>query len=133
MSEAHLLRYDEVTTVERGGGITSKPLVGEPQGATVFCSGVTSFPPGASIPLHTHNTDEQVTLLEGEGTAQIEERQEQVKPYDTTFIPAGVPHRFINSGQGRMSIMWVYGSTYVTRTYMETGETAPQFGPLPGH
>ena len=130
MSETHLLRFDQISPVDRGEGIFSKPLVGEAQGSTVFSTGVTSFPPGASIPLHTHNTDEQVTLLEGEGTAQIENRMEEVNPYDTTFVPAGVPHRFINRGNGRMSIMWIYGSTYVTRTYVETGEEAPQFGPL---
>ena len=130
MSEAHLLRFDEVPAIERGGGITGKPLVGEDQGSTVFCTGITSFPPGASIPMHTHNCDEQVTLLEGEGTAQIEDRLEEVRPYDTTFIPAGVPHRFINRGDGRMSIIWIYGSTYVTRTYTDTGETSPQLGAL---
>ena len=130
MSEAHLLHFDDVPAMERGGGITGRPLIGEDQGSTTFCSGITSFPPGASIPMHTHNCDEQVTLLEGEGTADIEGRTENVAPYDTTFIPAGVPHRFINRGDGRMSIMWIYGGTYVTRTYTDTGETAPQFGQL---
>ena len=102
----------------------------EATGAKVFSSGVTTFPPSASIAVHTHNTDEQVPLLEGEGIAEVEGRQEQVNPYDTTFIPAGVPHRFINRGNGKMRILWVYGSIYVTRTYVETGEETDQFGRL---
>ena len=130
MREAWLLRFDQVAPIDRGAGIFSKPLVGEAQGSTLFSSGVTTFPPGASIALHTHNVDEQVTLLEGEGTAQIEERLERVAPFDTTFIPAGVPHRFINRGTGEMSILWVYASTHVTRTYVETGEETEQFGRL---
>ena len=126
MAKATLLKFDQIPQVDRGKGITSTPLVGEPIGANRFCSGITTFPPGAAIPLHTHNTDEQITVLEGEGLAEIEGKQTPVKPYDTTFIGAGVVHRFINTGQGQMRIMWVYASTQVTRTYVETGETVPQ-------
>ena len=80
MSEAHLLHFDDVPGMERGGGITGKPLIGADQGSTHFCTGITSFPPGASIPMHTHNCDEQVTLLEGEGTAEIEDHQDAGGP-----------------------------------------------------
>ena len=130
MSEAKLVRFDQVPTIDRGGGIYSTPLIMEATGAKVFCSGMTTFPRGASIAVHTHNTDEQVTLLEGEGIAEIEAHQEQVSRYDTTFIPAGVPHRFINRGDGSMRILWVYGSVHVTRTNVETGEELDQFGRL---
>ena len=133
MSEAKLLRFDQIAWVDRGGGIYTNPLIAEATGAKVFCSGITSFPAGAAVALHSHNTDEQVTLLEGEATAEIEGHQEDVVPYDTTFIPAGVPHRFINRGAGGMRIMWVYGSVHVTRTYVETGEVTGQFGPLSSH
>ena len=130
MSEARILHFDQIPQVERGGGIISRPLVVEGTGAKVFSSGVTTFPPGTSIAVHTHNTEEQVTLLEGEGTAEIEGRREEVVPYDTTYIPAGVPHRFINRGSGSMRILWVYGSIHVTRTYAETGEETSQLGTL---
>ena len=130
MSGARLLHFKEIKTIDRGAGIYSTPLIVEATGATSFSSGITTFPPGASIAEHTHNTDEQVTLLEGEGIAEIEGRQQPVDVYDTTFIPANVPHRFINRGEDHMRIMWVYGSTYVTRRYVETGEETDQFGRL---
>ena len=71
-----------------------------------------------------------VNLVDGEGIVYIQTRQEEVNPYDTTFIPAGVPHRFINRGKSEMRILWIYGSISVTRTYMETGEETGQFGRL---
>ena len=130
MSEANLLHFDDIPQIERGGGIYSTPFFTKSNGATVFSSGTTTFPQGATIAEHTHNVVEQVVLLEGEGIAEIEGRQENVKALDTTYIPAGVPHRFINRGSGSMRILWIYGSTNVTRTYTATGEETDQFGEL---
>jgi mannose-6-phosphate isomerase-like protein (cupin superfamily) len=28
---------------------------------------------------------------------------------DTTWVPAGVLHRFANRGEGQMRILWIYG------------------------
>ena len=131
MSEPRVLPFSEAPTIDRGGGIYSNLLVVEATGSRVFCSGMTSFPPGASVALHTHNADEQVTILEGQGMAEIAGRQQQINRYDTTFIPAGVPHRLINFGRGSMRILWVYGSVHVTRTDAETGEETDEFERLP--
>ena len=43
--------------------------------------------------------------------------------YDTTYVTAGIPHAFRNTGDAPMTILWVYTSTVVTRTFMDTGET----------
>ena len=126
MGDSKLMRWAEIPSVDRGEGITSKPLVGEATGAKVFSSGVTTFPPGAAIDLHTHNCDEQVTLLEGQGTVEVDGRRSAVAAYDTTFVPAGVPHRFINNGKGIMRILWVYASIHVTRTFAASGKTVHQ-------
>jgi mannose-6-phosphate isomerase-like protein (cupin superfamily) len=59
--------------------------------------------------------EEMVTVLEGEGECVIDGVARPVKQFDTTFVPANVVHCFRNTGKERMSIMWVYGSTSVTR------------------
>ena len=42
---------------------------------------------------------------------------------DTTWIPANVPHRFINASETEpMRIFWVYASIDATRTMIATGE-----------
>lgn len=124
---ARLIRFDEQEQVARGDGITSIRLTPEPLEGQAFVMGVTSFPPGTSIPLHSHNTIEQVTVIEGEGIALVDGVERPARPYDTTQIPPGEFHRFINTGDGLMRILWVYGSTHVTRTFADTGETVEQF------
>jgi quercetin dioxygenase-like cupin family protein len=124
---AHLIRFDEADPVARGDGIESVRLTPEPLEGQGFTMGITSFPPGTSIRLHSHNTIEQVTVLEGAGVAELNGEEMPARPYDTTQIAPGEWHRFINTGSTTMRILWVYGSTDVTRTFADTGETVEQF------
>ena len=124
---AELIKFDEAEPVARGDGIESVRLTPKPLEDQGFVMGVTSFPPGTSIRLHSHNTIEQVTVIEGEGIAELNGDQLPARPYDTTQIAPGEWHRFINTGSGTMRILWVYGSTEVTRTFADTGETVEQF------
>lgn len=124
---AELIRFDEAEPVARGNGIESIRLTPAPLEGQGFTMGVTSFPPGTGIRLHSHNTIEQVTVLEGEGVAVLNGEEVRARPYDTTQIPPGELHRFINTGSTTMRILWVYGSTQVTRTFADTGETVEQF------
>ena len=124
---ARLIRFDEADPVARGDGIESVRLTPEALEGQGFTMGITSFPPGTSIRLHSHNTIEQVTVLEGAGVAELNGEEMPARPYDTTQIAPGEWHRFINTGSTTMRILWVYGSTDVTRTFADTGETVEQF------
>mgnify|MGYP003588356685 CR=1 FL=1 len=73
--------------------------------------------------MHSHNCDEQVTILEGEAEAEFEGRRHRLHAYDTTLIPANKPHRFVNVGTTPLAILWIYAASEVTRTFAETGET----------
>jgi HTH-type transcriptional repressor of puuD len=64
-----------------------------------------------------------VLILEGEATAEIDGEFFDLEPGQATWVPAGIPHRFFNRGEGVMRIYWVYGGRDVTRTITATGET----------
>ena len=122
--EPRIFRPSEIPATARGGGVTSIPLLTKRTGSTSFINGLTIFPPSGSVPLHKHNCDESVLLLEGEAIVEIAGKEHAAAQGDVTFIPAGVHHRFRNaSGLREMKIMWTYASVDADRTIIATGET----------
>ena len=121
-----VLRAGLLPAFDRGGGASTVPLVGAGVGAG-FLNGMTVIGPGSAIPLHLHNCEESVVILEGRATAEIDGvRNDDLRPFDATWIPAGVPHRFINAAEGvPLRILWFYARLDATRTLVETGETRP--------
>ena len=124
ISDPMVLHPDEIELFDRGTGVKTIPLVGKwnAQGNKVT-TGITIFAPDTAIPLHTHNVEESVMVLEGEATAVIGDERFDLVAEDVTWVPSGVPHCFINRGRGQMRIYWVYGGRDVTRTICATGET----------
>jgi quercetin dioxygenase-like cupin family protein len=124
VSDPMVLYPDQIELFDRGTGVKTIPLVGKwnAQGNKVT-TGITIFAPGTAIPLHTHNVEESVMVLEGQATAVVGENEYELEAEDVTWVPSGVPHCFINRGQGQMRIYWVYGGRDVTRTIVATGET----------
>lgn len=124
VSAPKILHPNEIAVFDRGSGVKTIPFVGKwnCQGNKVT-TGITVFAPGTAIPLHTHNVEESVMVLEGEATAVVGDARYDLVAEDVTWVPSGVPHCFINRGQGQMRIYWVYGGRDVTRTIVATGET----------
>jgi hypothetical protein len=105
-----LIRPSEVAPFDRGHGVATIPYVGKWNcEQNLVTTGQTVFEVGRSLPVHSHNVEESVLVLEGEATAKIGDEY-----FD---------HRFYNRGDSVMRIYWVYGGCHVTRTMTETGET----------
>lgn len=115
----------EITPLDRGGGVRTLPLVTRHTVTedNAITTGISTYPVGTGAPLHLHNCDEHVTLLDGLAEVEIDGEVTSLSQYDTTYVTAGIPHAFRNTGGTPMTILWVYTSNRVTRTFMDTGET----------
>ncbi|MFG1908595.1 aldehyde dehydrogenase family protein [Kribbella sp. NPDC048928] len=119
-----VIRPDETEVFDRGSGVRTVPYVGAwNNDANRITTGTTTFAVGTEIPLHSHNVEESVLVFVGQATAVIDGERVDLEAGDATWVPAGVPHQFINRGAGEMVIYWVYGGRAVTRTMTATGVT----------
>jgi quercetin dioxygenase-like cupin family protein len=123
MSKARIIKVADVKKIERGSGIQTTPLItrhATPEAR--FTTGMSVYPKGKGAPMHTHNCDEQVTLLEGVGEVEVDGIITPLVPYDSTYIQAGSVHAFRNTGEDPMRILWIYSSDHVTRTFAGSDE-----------
>ena len=60
----HLL-FSDLPKKSRGRGIINHLIASKKIGAGNIHSGITFIPPKTSVPSHSHNTEEQVTILKG--------------------------------------------------------------------
>jgi quercetin dioxygenase-like cupin family protein len=119
-----VIHPETVAEIERGAGVRTRPLIGKWNcESNRITSGFTSFAPGTGLAEHTHNVEETVLVVEGEAAAFINGERFELTAGEVTWVPAGIPHYFVNRGAETMTIYWVYGGRDVTRTLTATGET----------
>ncbi len=122
-TQIHHLPFNELPAIKRSDGIVNYVIAGPKQGTRNVKAGITRMKAGTSVPRHSHNAEEVVTVLEGRLRLTLGDRVVECGQYDSTYISAGVQHEFCNIGVGEALVMVVYGASHVTRTFSSTGET----------
>jgi mannose-6-phosphate isomerase-like protein (cupin superfamily) len=86
---------------DAGDGAGSTETLGEDIGAGVSLIAV-DLAPGGGPALHRHPYAEVFVLIEGEATFTLGAAERVVRAGEVVVAPAGVAHRFVNSGTGRL-------------------------------
>jgi len=120
----HHLPFSKIPKISRGNGIVNHLIASKNIGASKIHSGITVIPPQTSVPAHSHNTEEQVTILKGtlkiilNGVKEVD-----CNAYYSTFITSNIQHELINETDEEVHAIIIYGSVDVNRTFSKTGLT----------
>ena len=67
------------------------------------------YAPEGTDPQQPHDQDECYVILEGEGRFAMGDETVSFRPGDFLFVPAGVPHRFLDFGESFKRWVVFYG------------------------
>lgn len=98
------------------GGVLALKVGPKNSGATQVFVGTMDLPPGAVIPTHRHDRDEEVLyVLEGEIAVVLNDRELRAKTGDMVFVPVGTWMTVRNSGASLARLLGI-----IPRAEMET-------------
>jgi quercetin dioxygenase-like cupin family protein len=75
--------------------------------------------PGRGTQLHKHDYDEVVYVVEGRSKWTIGDQEREASAGDILIIRAGEPHKFINSGDGRLRQLDLHLNPTFETTWLE--------------
>ena len=80
-------------------------LISKKDGAKNFAMRLFEIKPGGHSPLHQHDWEHEVFLLDGEGVRRDKNSEKPVKQGDVFFIPPMEWHQFANTGKETMKFL----------------------------
>lgn len=116
-----ILRFETGSVYELSEGAFFTDLFARRFGAVGICGGYGRFLPGASLPCHIHNYDESITIVKGWAHCLVQGRRYKVSGCTTAYIPEGLPHRFLNTSNQEMAMIWVYAGAEPDRRVLDEG------------
>ena len=81
--------------VPNASGVSKAVLISSAE-APNFAMRKFSMQPGGSMPLHTNKVEHEQYVLRGRAQVRLGEEIFEVSAGDIVFIPAGLPHYYIN-------------------------------------
>ena len=86
---------------------------------------------GDRIPLHRHDVDEVVVVIDGVGAYTLDGEVNPVESGDVIFIPAGTEHGTTNAGTGALHVHAVFPARKVLMEMLERNPAPGTEGDLP--
>ena len=85
-----------VPTEQDISGVKMRRVIAEKEGAKNFVMRVFEIDPGGNTPLHKHDWEHEVFILNGTGIVVSPSGERKVKSGDVIFVPGGEEHQFRN-------------------------------------
>ncbi len=93
---------EDLVTVEGAKGAYIRWLVSDKDGAPNFAMRRFRLEAGGNTPLHTHDWEHEMYVLEGEGVVVTDEGEKPVSEGTFMYVAPGEKHSFRNTGDKEM-------------------------------
>ena len=105
-------------------GLSHRTVAGPLQGLETLEVWVQTVAPGAATPVHRHDCEEAIVILEGHGVLDLEGREEPFGPGETLVIPRDAVHQVRSTGPEPLRLVAALGTAPV-RVHTATNERIP--------
>ncbi len=109
-----VIRQDSLPLTE-----IARELEGEEHGGVGISLIFVDAAPGKGPRLHRHLYDEVFVVQEGEATVTAGDEERVVRAGEIVIVPAGAPHRFVNSGDGPLRQFDIHVSPRFVTEWLE--------------
>jgi quercetin dioxygenase-like cupin family protein len=99
MKIAHYTDTEAKEADEGASKVKVRWVISKEMGAPNFAMRIFEIEPGGYSPLHSHNWEHEVFILEGDGVVVSQDREEKFKPGDVVFVSPNEKHQFKNNGK----------------------------------
>ena len=97
----------------------AREFIGAEHGGVGVCVLFVDAPPGRGPSLHRHPYPELFIVQEGEATFVAGGAERVVRAGEIVVVPAGEPHRFVNSGDGPLRQIDIHVSERFVTEWLE--------------
>jgi quercetin dioxygenase-like cupin family protein len=99
MKIAHYTDTEAKEANEGASKIKVRWVISKEMGAPNFAMRIFEVEPGGYSPLHSHNWEHEVFILEGDGIVVSQDGEKRFKPGDALFVAPNEKHQFKNNGK----------------------------------
>ena len=107
-----------IDLAEPGHGDDTNEIQGRNHDAAVSII-VVDAPPGGGPKLHRHPYEEIFVMQEGTATFTAGDETIEVGAGRVVVVPAGVPHKFVNTGTGRLRQVNIHANDQFVTEWLE--------------
>lgn len=94
-------------SIPGASGAMKKVLISPSEGWEGYVMRVFDLNKGGNTPKHTHDWPHINYILEGKGILYLDGTEYEIEAGSFAYIPSGKEHNFINTGDGKLSLICI--------------------------
>ena len=118
-----IIKFDQIEE-HKLPGLSHRTVAGPLQGFQSLEVWVQTVDPGAATPVHRHDCEEAIVILEGQGVLALDGGEHVFGPGETLVIPRNAVHQVTCTGPGPLRLVAALGAAPV-RVHSATNERIP--------